>query len=182
MLVRHAMPIVFPDQPAGSWRLGAEGRAQVSDLVITIALHRPDLIATSTEPKAIDTGGIIAAELHLECSIVVGFHEQGGDSVPFIDDPDEFRKTVKRHFELADRAILGSESSDVAARRIRTALDLVSMRFPEARLPLIVSHGRVMAAFLGDLTGQDPCDIWKELTFPDLIRVDLTARRFERLH
>jgi len=56
------------------------------------------------------------------------------------------------------------------------------MRFPEARLPLIVSHGRVMAAFLGDLTGQDPCDIWKELTFPDLIRVDLTARRFERLH
>jgi len=182
MLVRHAMPIVFPDRPPGSWRLGAEGMAQASDLARTVALQSPDLIVTSTEPKAIETGGTIAAGLHLACSSFEGFHEQGADSVPFVDDRDEFRKIVKRHFELADRAILGSEPSRDAARRFRTALDLLSIRFPEVRLPLIVSHGRIMAAFLGGLTGQDPWDIWKELTFPDLIRVDLNARRFEQPH
>lgn len=181
MLVRHAEPIVRPDQPASSWRLGPKGGAQAVDLAMRLFLHGPDLVVTSTEQKARDTGAIIAAELHLDCRNIDGFHEQGADTVPCIDDPAEFRETVRQHFEHLDHLVLGSESSHDAAIRSRESLNLVGERFPVARLPLIVSHGRVMASFLGDLTGHDPWKIWTGLTMPDLVRVDLGAGRFEHL-
>ena len=180
MLVRHAKPILIPDQPAGSWSLADEGKAQASDLVDRIRPFGPDFVVTSIERKAHETGNAIAVGLCLECHIVDGFHEQGGDTVPFIDDPDEFRATVKQHFERSDRAVLGAESSDDAARRFSTALDRVNERFPLAQRPLVVSHGRIMAAFLGRLTGHDPWSIWRALALPDLFQVDLEDGRFDK--
>lgn len=180
MLVRHAMPILIPEQPAGSWPLGDEGRAQAFDLGERLLPFAPDLVVTSIERKARETGDAIAAGLALERHIVDGFHEQGGDTVPFIDDPDELRATVERHFDLSDRAVLGAETSRDAAKRFKTALDRVVRQFPMAQLPVVVSHGRIMAAFLGQLTGRDPWDIWRELALPDLFQVDLEAGRFDR--
>ena len=180
MLVRHAKPILIPEQPARAWPLADEGRAQASGLVERIRPFAPDLVVTSIERKARETGDAIAAGLCLECQIVDGFHEQGGDSVPFIDDPAVFRTSVERHFEHSGRAVLGDESSDDAARRFSAALDRVAQRFPLVERPLVVSHGRIMAAFLGRLTGRAPGEIWRGLALPDLVTVDLEAGRFDK--
>ena len=180
LLVRHAMPILIPEQPAGSWALGDEGKGQAAGLVERLLPLAPDLVVTSIERKARETGDVIAAGLGQKRHIVDGFHEQGGDTVPFIDDPAAFRASVERHFTLSDRAVLGTETPHDAARRFATALDRVANQFPLAQRPLVVSHGRIMAAFLGQLTGRDPWEIWRELALPDLFRVDLEAGRFDK--
>lgn len=181
LLVRHAMPIVLPDRPPASWPLGAEGNAAATALVEQIRPFNPDLVIASTEVKAIGTANAIASGLGLDSCHVSGFGEQGGDGIPFIVDPEELRETVQRHFEAPDRAIFGLESSCDAGRRFTAALDSLRDRFPHAVRPLVVSHGRIMTTFLGELTGQDPWNIWRELTFPDLLLVDLDARCFEPL-
>lgn len=180
MLVRHAMPILIPEQPAGSWALGDEGKAQAFDLVERLRSFAPDLVVTSIERKARETGDAIAAGLELERHVVDGFHEQGADTVPFIDVPAGFRAAVKQHFELPDRAVLGAETSRDAAKRFEAALDRITQEFPLAQRPLVVSHGRIMAAFLGQLTGRDPWGIWRELAIPDLFEVDLEDGHFDR--
>lgn len=180
VLVRHAMPVVVPSCPARSWPLADEGKAQASDLVERLLPLAPNLVVTSIERKARETGDIIAASLGLERVTVDGFHEQGADTVPYIDDAAEFRAAVERHFALADRAVLGTETSRDAARRFTAALDIIHGQSPKARLPLVVSHGRIMASFLSELTGDDPWEIWRELAIPDLLLVDLEAGRFEK--
>jgi hypothetical protein len=53
VLVRHAMPSVDPQIPAGDWRLGGEGRMAAAELV----RHLPDSarLVSSGEPKAYQT-------------------------------------------------------------------------------------------------------------------------------
>lgn len=177
LLVRHAEPDLDPSRKASTWPLNDSGRAAARDLADRLAGEGPDLVVTSREPKAQQTGKIIAATIGLPVREHAGLGEQGGDSVPWMEDWETFRMAVRRHFEEPSRAVLGQESADDAADRFS---GVVAETLEDARYPVLVSHGRIMASYLAAVTGVDARMIWNSFTLPDAIAVDLERRTIRR--
>jgi hypothetical protein len=48
-------------------------------------------------------------------------------------------------------------------------------------MPALVSHGRIMAAWIARLTGGDAFAFWQGLRMPDAFAIDLAGRRCERM-
>ncbi|MGB4873738.1 MAG: histidine phosphatase family protein, partial [Candidatus Promineifilaceae bacterium] len=63
LLVRHSSVAVQPEKPAAAWPLSADGRVRAQTFAQTLnSLPTPiTRVITSQEPKAIETGAIMAA-------------------------------------------------------------------------------------------------------------------------
>jgi len=155
LLVRHAQPDVDPYRKASTWELTQAGRDAATACAARLADERPDLVVTSRERKARETGEIIASALGLDVLEDERLGEQGGDQVEFIDDRERFRMAVHRHFADPSSIVLGRESALAAATRFARAVAERSSQVPPPRRPVLVSHGRVMAAFMATVTGAD---------------------------
>jgi len=181
LLVRHAQPHVDPGHKASAWELTLAGRDASKVCAAQLAGERPDLVVTSRERKARETAEIIAGVLALDVLEDERLGEQGGDEVMFIDDLERFRVTVRQHFENPSKVVLGRESSLAAATRFAEVVEDLRIRMPPPRCPVLVSHGRVMAAFLASVTGAAAWTIWEDLRMPDTIAVDLESGTIRRL-
>lgn len=79
-------------------------------------------------------------------------------------------------FNHPEAPILGPESAAAAAERMREAIqDLTAL--PAA----VVSHGRIISAYLGSLIGIHGFRIWEALKMPDVLLVYPSARRVRRI-
>ncbi len=181
LLVRHAQPLVDPAQKASAWKLMSAGRDAARACAAQLAGERPDLVVTSRERKARETGKIIAGVLGLDVLEDERLGEQGRDEVAFMDDREHFRMAVRQHFEVPSKVVLGQESSLAAAARFARVVADLRIRMPPPRCPVLVSHGRVMAAFLASITGADAWTLWEDLRMPDTIAVDLESGTIRRL-
>lgn len=170
MLVRHSEPIVDPALPASGWPLSDRGAAMASQLAEMLRPYVPGLVVTSTERKAIETGRIIADLLDLPTGIDEDLNEQGGGTVPFIQDRAAFLDLVREHFHRPGDPVLGEEPATIAADRLAGAV----ARHVHVRLdpPILVTHGRIMATYLARLSGQEPWAIWEALAMPDAYLAD----------
>lgn len=181
LLVRHAEPHVDPCRKASAWELTAAGRVAARGIAATLVDDRPDIVMTSREHKARETGQIIADVLGLTVCEHEGLGEQGGDGVEFIADRKLFRATVRQHFAEPSRILLGEESSIGAAMRFAQVVADLGDRLPAPRCPVLVSHGRVMAAFMASVTGADAWALWNDFRIPDAIAVDPESGTIRRL-
>lgn len=181
LLVRHAQPLVNPGQQARVWELTPASRDAARACAAQLAGERPDLVVTSRERKARETGEIIAGVLGLDVLEDERLGEQGRDEVAFMDDRERFRIAVHQHFEESSSVVLGQESSLASAARFTRVVADLRIRMPPPRCPVLVSHGRVMAAFLASITGADAWTLWEDLRMPDTIAVDLGSGTIRRL-
>ena len=69
ILIRHAAPLVEPRVPSSEWRLSHEGREGAESLASTLEKYSPASLASSPEPKALETATIIGAHLGLDVSV-----------------------------------------------------------------------------------------------------------------
>jgi broad specificity phosphatase PhoE len=168
-LVRHTTPVVDPDRPAEDWTIGDEGRQQVEAILPTIEEIGPTAIVTSPELKARLTAEILAQGLGLAMRIDDNLREQGLGAVPFYGGHDEFHEMVREHFALPEMTILGNESSRAAADRFNR----VVQSFGPREVPVLVSHGRIMSAWLASQVALDAFDIWQNLQMPDALLVEI---------
>jgi broad specificity phosphatase PhoE len=85
ILIRHSVPDIDPKVPPSLWPLTPEGRDLSRALARRIRQLAPEFIVTSVEPKARETGKIIADELGIPCRVRQGLQENdrqdldGGD-------------------------------------------------------------------------------------------------------
>ncbi|MGB3305048.1 MAG: histidine phosphatase family protein [Thermomicrobiales bacterium] len=174
ILVRHAQPEIDPERSATDWSLSESGRLAARELAFAIGSLAPGTVVTSPERKAVETGAEIAAMLDLGLTIDDDLREQGLMSLPFLSDA-EFHEAVERHFREPERVVLGNESSAAAGRRLGRALNRLERSAVDVHgMPVIVTHGRVLASFLAQLTGDDAITIWRSLRMPDAFVADLT--------
>src|SRR5205823_2550130 len=75
ILIRHARPVVEPDVPSSRWHLSDEGRADCRPLAARLTPLGASWVFASVEPKAWETGAIVAQRLEVPCSAVAGLHE-----------------------------------------------------------------------------------------------------------
>lgn len=177
MLVRHAEPEIDVSLPAEQWVLTSRGRESAARLVSTLAEFAPTVIIASPELKAVETAQVLADGLGLDLELDTRFSEHGVGPMEFIEDYNEFRGLVRRHFGFPDEVVMRKESSRAAGDRFAAGVQERLAAAPES-VPVIVSHGRIVSSWLASLAGASAWEIWTELRMPDLIDVDLASNTF----
>lgn len=175
ILVRHAEPHISPDLDAAAWPLTSRGEIAVRHLATVLSDLKPDWIVTSPERKARETAALIAESLEIPVAEEPLIAEQGAGPDEFIADYGEFRDRVRAHFDRPEEVVFRNEAAADAVRRMAMCVDQCG---DAEGVPVLVTHGRIMASWLGSLTGQDAWQIWNDLRMPDLIEVDLADRSF----
>lgn len=165
VLVRHSLPEFVVGVPASKWPLSDEGRRRCHRLAARLATYDLAAVITSTEPKAAETGQIVADSLGLPLETAPGLHEHERGVVTSTGDQESFQAQVSHLFERPDELIFGTETADQADARFASAVAAVIDEYPHGNLA-IVAHGTVMSLFISRATGLDPVPFWKSLGLP----------------
>ncbi|MFC2029119.1 histidine phosphatase family protein [Chloroflexota bacterium] len=168
ILIKHSLPEMRPELTASLWSLSDEGRQRCQRLAERLAPFNLDSLVSSEEPKAIETGRIIAELLGLPFATAPNLHEHLRLDVPFLGDRRLFQAQVAKVFEKPAELVFGSETGDEAGRRYSKALGGVLASHPEGNLG-VVSHGTVMALYVSRACGLDATRFWIRLGLPSYV-------------
>lgn len=170
ILVRHSQPQIDLAVPAGRWHLSPEGEQRCLLLAERLAEYEPDLIVSSTEPKAVETARAVAHRLGLPFKTSLGLHEHDRSSVLNLDR-GSFHESVARLFAHPGELVFGRETADQARKRFRRAIDDLLLLYPRANL-VVVTHGTVLALYVATLAGMDAYFLWQQLSMPSFAVLD----------
>jgi probable phosphoglycerate mutase len=175
ILVKHAAPEVAPAVPAAHWPLSEVGRAACRPLAERLATFAPAGIVASEEPKAAETGRLVAERLGLPFETATDLHEHDRSDVPFLAAA-EWRERVRGFFAEPDALVLGRETATAAGDRFTRAVAAVLARYQTGDLA-IVAHGTVISLHVARYNPIGPFVLWEQLGLPSF--VVLSVPRFE---
>lgn len=139
-------------------------------MALELLVHRPGFLFSSAEPKAVQTGEIVARKLGVPNQVVPDLREhkgrRAGDRVP----GPEFRTRLSRFFGNPSKLVFGTETADDAHDRFASAIDTITTRVSSG-CAVVVSHGTVISLFTARANGLDPYEVWSRLTCPGFIRM-----------
>lgn len=167
VFVKHSQPEILPDVPAREWQLSDEGRRRCEPLAALLERYAPDIIVTSREPKASETGTLAAARLGLPCFEADNLHEHDRTGEAF-GTAEDFRAKVQQFFTHPAQRVYGRESADEAHQRFTQAVDCVLETYPDRRI-CIAAHGTVISLYVARRTGQDAFSLWDQLGLPSVV-------------
>jgi broad specificity phosphatase PhoE len=171
IFVRHSQSQVDPERPASQWGLAEAGRERCTALADRLAGYHPDLIATSVEPKAQQTGALAAQRLGLPCETAAGLHEHLRERAGWLDQP-AFEQAVAAFFERPGMLVFGEETADQACERFEGAVRSV-LAAHAGKTVAIVAHGTVITLFVARCAGVEPVSFWKRLHMPAIVVMSL---------
>lgn len=166
ILIRHAAVQIDRDVPAKEWRLSANGRARTRQLAPHLLPYSLRRIITSIEPKARETGQILAATLGLPRHTAVNLHEHDREGVPYFARHEDFVTAVTRFFARPDELVLGRETAVQARERFDMAVSHLAKTYPAENIAL-VAHGTVITLFICHYNRRlNPTQFWQEMRLP----------------
>ncbi|MBC8106522.1 MAG: histidine phosphatase family protein [Anaerolineae bacterium] len=176
ILIKHATPVKDPERPSHEWELSDIGRAQAIALGknLEAAGLAFDIVFTSNEPKATETGQIIAAESDRPMKVVDDLHEHDRSNVPVMPTR-EFISSVAQFFREQDRLVLGRETARDAKVRIARAIEKLIRDNVDKNIA-VVTHGTVLSLFASDFLDEDPFQLWRRMGLPSYIAMDWEKR------
>ena len=172
ILIRHSLPEIVTGVPASQWRLSDDGRNRCEGLAEQLAAYEPRAIVTSLEPKAIETGQLVARILGIGVETAPDLHEHERPKVEPFRTRQEFEARVSRLFEQPAELIFGQETADQAHRRFANAIDDVLATETHGNLA-VVTHGTVLTLFVARAAVLDPFPFWKRLGLPAFVVLSL---------
>lgn len=170
ILVKHAAPVVVPGKSSDQWPLSAPGKEAASALAGDLKAFAAAHIVTSIEPKAVETGQLIAAGLGITAQTHQGLHEHERRTVPHLRTSD-FLSLMAQVFRRKDELVLGEETANAALQRFTAAMESVCAKHPQGNL-IVVAHGTVIALFLESISQEDGYRIWREMGLPSYAVVE----------
>lgn len=168
ILIKHARPEIVPGKPASSWLLSEEGKQSCRPLAERVRGYGPDVIITSTEPKANETGLRMSSVLGLPFESAPDLHEARRDTVPYHENIDEWHTRVAEFFSKPGELVLGEETAEQATERFSAAVDSLLARHP-GRTVATVCHGTVISLYAASVAGIDPFPLWQSLGLPSFV-------------
>jgi broad specificity phosphatase PhoE len=176
ILVKHAMPQVDVDTPAHLWNLRPEGSAAAATLALRLlARYEPSRVVASLEPKATQTGSIIAERLRLPFATAEGLHEHDRRAVGFLGRA-KFAARIHDLFAQPDAVVFGGESASAALKRFATVVDHAVAEDASGDV-VIVSHGTVISLFVAKRSDVDGENLWATLGLPSYVSLELPNHR-----
>jgi 2,3-bisphosphoglycerate-dependent phosphoglycerate mutase len=183
ILVRHSLSEIVTCVPASQWHLSEEGRRRCEGLAERLAAYEPHVIVTSLEPKAIETGQIVARVLGIPCETAPNLHEHERPKEEHFGTREQFEAQVSRLFERPGELIFGNETADEAHQRFSSAIGNV-LETHHSGAVAIVTHGTVLTLFVARAAGIEPVSFWKQLGLPAFVALslpDLTTEAVENV-
>lgn len=170
ILVKHAAPLVVEHLPSSRWVLSESGKQQCEDLYSRLARYRPAIIYSSEEPKAVQTGEILASRLDVPFSPRRGLQENDRTNLPFFHDEAELHARMEEFFQRSSERVIGEESADEAHARFVGAIHdaLASTR---ARPTVAVTHGAVISLLVARTNDLSTYSLWRDLHFTSFVVV-----------
>jgi broad specificity phosphatase PhoE len=175
ILIRHSQSQPDPERPASQWPLTAEGRRRCAPLADRLATYAPDLIVTSRERKASETGSLVAARLGLPILVADGLHEHQREHVGWLSNP-AFEQAVAAFFARPDELVFGEETAGQARARFEAARRGTIDMHP-GQTVMMVTHGTVMTLFVAAHAGVAPLPFWSSLGMPAIVVMSLPDLR-----
>lgn len=167
-LIKHALPVIVPGTPAHLWELSEEGREQALRLASLLALRDLSCVVASEEPKARDTGRIVAEKLGVPFFSYPGLHEHPRATVPY-GSTAEFANGVRAFFARPSELVLGEETADQSHSRFRDAIQEVMQQ--SAGNVAVATHGTVITLLVARANGLGEFSFWGTLGLPALVEV-----------
>lgn len=167
ILIKHARPQVEAERPSSEWQLSEEGRQSCSALAERLAGHEPGIILSSDEPKAMETGRLLADALGRPFQTALDLHEHERDHVPYMPTR-EFVSWMAIFFKKPRERVLGDESAQETLDRFSAAVDGILAAQPEGNIAL-VAHGTVIALLAAHRTGMDGYQLWRRMQLPSFV-------------
>jgi len=180
ILIKHATPLKDVTRPSHEWKLSERGRDDARVLADRLRQHHIDIVITSNEPKAEETGRIVAEVLGVPCEPADDLHEHDRSNVPVMPTR-EFISMIALFFNEPDRLVLGKERANAARDRFERAVKDVMRSRGESAGVAIVTHGTVMALFLAERASEAPFDLWRRLQLPSYVVMDWPAGTIESI-
>ena len=145
-LIRHAPVELDPARPAPEWRLTEEGRALASRLATAPDWRDVVLVASSPEPKALDTALPIAEAADAGLRVEHDLREAERPGTP-VGTADEYRELVAAYLAAPDEPVHGWEPAREVRERVRACID--GLRGEREGPLVVVSHGLALSLYSG---------------------------------
>lgn len=171
ILVKHSVPQIEIELPANAWGLSEEGRVRSHRLAEHLQSLEPEVIVSSSEPKANETADILARRLQLETQIDPQLREHDRSNVPYLSH-EAFQDSIRAFFQNPDELVFGQETANQAYARFYRAVHAV-LNEHKNKTVVIVTHGTVISLFVSRLTGRSDLELWNMLGLPSFVAMDL---------
>ena len=156
LFLTHPEVVIDPAVPVPRWHLRADGVARLRRFAASGALDGVGAGWASTECKAIETAGILAAARGLGVRVREDLGENDRSATGFLPPP-EFERMADAFFANPTESVRGWERAiDVQARIVGAVRALVAAETAQGDIPgdiLVAAHGAVGALLRGHLLG-----------------------------
>ena len=152
VFLTHPEVVIDPAVPVPRWHLRAEGIAKLRRFAASGALDAVGAVWASTETKAIETAGILAAARGLGVRVREDLGENDRSATGFLPPP-EFERMADAFFATPTESIRGWERAVDAQARIVAAVRAVVAAERAPGDILVAAHGAVGALLRGHLLG-----------------------------
>jgi broad specificity phosphatase PhoE len=136
-------------------------------LAAALKPYGPARLATSWEPKALETAELVGRALGVTVEPVLDLHEHDRTGVPWLDR-EAFEGAVRSLFDRSSERVFGNESADEALTRFRAAVESVLARQPDGTVA-VVAHGTVISLYVAAVTGVEAFPLWQRLGLPSFV-------------
>lgn len=167
VLVKHAMPAIDEAKPARLWPLSDEGRAAAGRLAEKLRALAPAHVCASSEPKAADTGRVIAAALGAPIRLDEDLVETFRETVGWLPRA-EVEAGIEELFRRPGDLVYGEETGDAAHARFDRGVQR-ALAASEGATTVIAAHGTVISLWVGRRLGVDPMALWRRLPLPGAV-------------
>jgi len=175
ILVKHSLPQIVERIPAREWNLSQEGRSRAQTLAGLLSTYQPEVVISSSEPKATQTAEVISEQLRVPCQVFENLHEHDRWGSPYLGKV-EFEQLVHEFFAKPEKLVFGNETARQVVDRFRKAIENAVAQF-EHRTIVIVTHGTALALFVEWLTGVNGYELWHKLGLPSFVVLELQSKK-----
>ena len=179
ILVKHSLPEIVSTVPAKEWRLSQFGQIRCKALAEKLEPFLPDVIISSTEPKAIETAQIVAKKLNKPFSTLDGLQEHDRTDAGLLEK-EQFESKVKDFFEQPERLVFGRETASQSLARFSKALNSIEVEHPDKNI-VIVAHGTVITLFVDKFNTIEAFSFWRKLDLPAFVVLSLPQHKLVKV-
>ncbi len=168
IFVRHSVPNILPGIQASKWELSQKGIELAHILAIQLDSLEPNVVISSPENKAFETGAVIAIHFMVPHRSEVDIREHELDNKGDLLSSSEFNATVCRFFEYPNQIVFGKETARQALKRFTKAVDSIGEK-NQGINSVVVTHGRILSLFVSEVTDMKPYEFWQGLDMPAFV-------------
>lgn len=181
ILIKHAMPEIVENAPAATWQLGEAGRMATRQLAPRLSLYNIGAMVASQEPKAAETGQILANALEIPFETLPGLHEHQRETVGWLER-SAFEAGVRSLFETPENPGFGEETGVMACARFTKAVERALEKQARVDTLAIATHGTVIALFCAAKDNRiDGFLLWRLLQLPAYVVLDAQTFRVREI-